>query len=170
MKIIFVVLLSSLLLFSSDLLNIHRKLIPMTLLQIKTIAKKSDKTIKILIITKENELLKAHKLQNMFSSSVKNFTLETQILQESDIQEIYSMKFDAIYAFSLDRSTYKLIQKIVKKRGVVSFSNTNKGLKNGILIYIDKKKRIRIYINSKMMKQQKIPFSSKFLSIVEIVT
>ncbi len=170
MKIIFVVLLSSLLLFSSDLLNIHRKLIPMTLLQIKTIAKKSDKTIKILIITKENELLKAHKLQDMFSSNVKNFTLETQILQESDIQEIYSMKFDAIYAFSLDRSTYKLIQKIVKKRGVVSFSNTNKGLKNGILIYIDKKKRIRIYINSKMMKQQKIPFSSKFLSIVEIVT
>ncbi|MEA2098700.1 MAG: hypothetical protein U9P72_01065 [Campylobacterota bacterium] len=168
MKIIFIVLALCFSLFGSDLLKIHKKLVPMTLLQVKTIAKKSDKTIKIMIVVNENERLKAQTLQDMFAKKVKKFSLQTQILEENNINKLSTINFDAIYAFSLSESSYKIINNISKSNNIVTFANSHDGFKNGLLVYIDKKKKIKIYINSTTMKIVKIPFSSRFLSIVEI--
>jgi len=168
MKIFFIVLALSYTLFGSDLLKIHRKLVPMTLLQVSTIAKKSDKTIKIVIVVNKNEQLKAIKLQNLFGEKIKRFNLDVKIVEESEISELSNLDFDAIYAFTLTDSSYKFIDKISRERNSVTFSNTFDGFKKGLLVFIDKKKKIKIYINSDTMKILKIPFSSKFLSIVEI--
>ena len=168
MKIFFIVLAFSFSLFGSDLLKIHRKLVPMTLLQVKTIAQKSDKTIKIIIVVNKNERVKALELQTLFASKVKKFSLYTQILEESNIDKLSSLDFDALYVFTLSKSSYKSINDISKLNNIVTFANSHDGFRNGLLVYIDKKKKIKIYINSTTMKIVKIPFSSKFLSIVDI--
>jgi Asp-tRNA(Asn)/Glu-tRNA(Gln) amidotransferase A subunit family amidase len=152
----------------ADLLNIHRKLVPMTILQIKSIVKKSIKDIKILIITNQNELIKAQKLQSLFPNKIKKFTLQTQIVQESDIDKLYNYNFDAIYCFSLEQASYDTIKNISLKKNIVTFTNRFGGLKNGLLVYISKKKKIKIWINSQTMRKVKIPFSSKFLSVVKM--
>jgi len=169
MKIFFIVIALSLSLFSSDLLKIHRKLVPMTLLQVKSIAKKDDKTIRILIIVNTNELLIAQELEELIPHKIKNFNIKVDILQESNIDDLISKKFDSIYTFSLKDETYDIINNISFKGTVVTFSNSYIGLKKGMLIFIDKKKKINIYMNSKTMKLLKIPFNSKFLSIVKLI-
>jgi len=169
MKILFIVIALSLSLFGSDLLKIHRKLVPMTLLQVKTIAKKYDKTIKIIIISNENELLIAQELQDLIPKKIKTFKIKTEILQESNINKLNIKKFDAIYTFSLKDKTYKSINSISLEKKIVTFSNSKLGIEKGMLIFIDKKKKINIYMNSKTMKQLKIPFNSKFLSIVKLL-
>ena len=168
MKIFFIVIAFSLSLFGSDLLKIHRKLVPITLLQVKSIVKKNDKTIKILIIVNENELLKAQELEDLMPNKIKNFYMETNILKESKIDELLTLDFDAIYTFSLKNSTYEVINRYCLKNKIVTFSNSYTGLEKGILIFIDKKKKIKIYMNTKTMKSLKIPFNSKFLSIVKL--
>jgi len=168
MKIFFIVIALSLSLFCSDLLKIHRKLIPITLLQVKNIVKKDDKTIKILIVANENELLKAQELEDLMPNKIKNFYIETNILKESKIDELLTLDFDAIYTFLLKNSTYEVINKYCLKNKIVTFSNSYTGLEKGMLIFIDKKKKIKIYMNTKTMKSLKIPFNSKFLSIVKL--
>lgn len=169
MKIFFLLLAFSLSIFGSDLLNIHKKLVPMTLLQVKTIAKKSEKNMKIIIVVNENEILKAKELKDMFPSKIKKFSLTTKIVKESDITNLASLEFDAIYTFSLSKLSYKMINNISMARGVITFSNSYNGLLNSMLVFIDKKKKIKIYMNAHTMKFTKIPFNSRFLSIVEIV-
>jgi len=168
MKIFFIVIALSLSLFSSDLLKIHRKLVPMTLLQVKSIVKKEDKTIKILIIANANELLKAQELKDLIPNKIKNFYIETNIIEELDVDTLLTLKVDAIYTFSLKHSSYETINKFSLKNSIVTFSNSYVGLEKGMLIFIDKKKKINIYMNSKTMKYLKIPFNSKFLSIVKL--
>jgi len=168
MKIFFIVLAFSFSLFGNDLLKIHRKLVPMTLLQVSTIAKKNDKTIKIIIVVNKNERVKANKLQNLFGDKIKKFSLDVKILEEENITRLKTLDFDALYAFTLAKENYKTINEISYKKNSVTFANTYDGFKNGLLVFIDKKKKIKIYINSTTMKIVKIPFSSKFLSIVKI--
>ena len=168
MKIFFIVIALSLSLFGSDLLKIHRKLVPITLLQVKNIVKQDDKTIKILIVANENELLKAQELEDLMPNKIKNFYIETNILKESKIDELLTLDFDAIYTFSLKNSTYEVINRYCLKNKIVTFSNSYTGLEKGMLIFIDKKKKIKIYMNTKTMKSLKIPFNSKFLSIVKL--
>ena len=112
MKIFIITIALSLSLFGSDLLKIHKKLVPMTLLQVKTIAKKSDKTIKIIIIANKNEYLKAQELQEIFPKKIKSFSLQTEIVEESNIETIKSMSFDAIYSFALKKVNYQFIKNI----------------------------------------------------------
>jgi len=169
MKIFFIVIALSLSLFGSDLLKIHRKLVPMTLLQVKNIIKKEDKTIKILIIANENELLTAQELADLIPNKIKNFFIEVNILKESNIDNLLILDFDAIYTFSLKNETYNVINKISLQNSIVTFSNSYDGLEKGMLIFIDKKKKIEIYMNSKTMKYLKIPFNNKFLSIVKLI-
>jgi len=169
MKIFFIAIALSLSLFGSDLLKIHKKLVPMTLLQVKSIAKKDDKTIKIIIIANKNEYLKAQELQEMFPKKIKSFSLQTEIVEELNIKKIKSMDFDAIYSFALNKASYQLIKDISVYKKCVSFANSYKGLEEGILLYIDKKKRIKIYMNAKTMKLVKVPFNNGFISIVEVV-
>jgi len=168
MKIFFIVIALSLSLFGSDLLKIHRKLVPITLLQVKNIVKQDDKTIKILIVANENELLKAQELEDLMPNKIKNFYIEINILKESKIDELLTLDFDAIYTFSLKNSTYEVINRYCLKNKIVTFSNSYTGLEKGMLIFIDKKKKIKIYMNTKTMKSLKIPFNSKFLSIVKL--
>ena len=168
MKLFFIVIALSLSLFGSDLLKIHRKLVPMTLLQVKSIAKKKNKTIKVLIIANENELLTAQELEDLIPNKIKKFYIETNILLESNIDNLLTLEFDAIYTFSLKDPTYKIINEISLKNSIVTFSNSYLGLEKGMLIFIDKKKKINIYMNAKTMKNIKIPFNSKFLSIVKL--
>jgi hypothetical protein len=168
MKILFIVLLFLASLLGDDLLNIHRKLVPMTLLQVKNIAQKSDKTIKIVIITNENELIKAQKFQKLLPSKIKGYSLESKIIDETQINKLVNMEYDSIYAFTLKKQNYEFIANEAQTKKAPTISNSIFGLKNGILLFIDKKKRIKIYINKQTMKLSKVPFSSKFLSIVEL--
>jgi len=169
MKVFFIVIALSLSLIGSELLKVHRKLVPMILLQVKDIAKKKNKIIKILIVANTNELLIAQELKELIPKKIKYFDIKTSILEESNINELWVLNYDAIYAFSLSKKTYDMINQISLKDKIVTFSNSNIGLKSGMLVFIDKKKKINIYMNFKTMKQLKIPFNSKFLSIVKFV-
>ena len=169
MKKIIVFIAFSLSLFGSDLLQIHRKLVPMTLLQVNSIAKKADKTINIYIISNENELLKAHEFKTMLPKKIKSFKINPTVVEESNIDELFNDDIDAIYTFSLSDLSYTTIHSIITQTDIVTFSNLYTGLKKGMLIFIDKKKKIKLYMNSKMMKLQKIPFNNRFLSIVKLV-
>jgi SAM-dependent MidA family methyltransferase len=140
----------------------------MTILQIASVVKKNNKNIKVLIIVNQNEFTKAQKLQNLFPNKIKKFTLQTQIIEESNIKNISNYLFDAIYCFSLKKSSYNIVKNISKKRKIATFTNRLSGLKKGLLVYIEKRKKIKIWINANTMREVKVPFSNKFLSIVRM--
>ena len=155
----------------ADNLLVHKKIVPISLLQINDIANKKNKVISLTIVVKDSQMLKALKLKKLLPKTIKSFVLSVTIVKEKDIR-YYSLKnqgiVDAFYCFDLSKKSYKFLKYFTINNNIPTFSNTIDGLKKGNLIFIDIKNKIHILINRKVLKDTKISFNNQFMQIVEI--
>ncbi len=155
---------------NADMLAVHKRIIPISLLQIDNIVKKTDKKINLVIITPKNQMVKALEFKELLPSIIKSFFLNVKVIEEKDIQE-YGLKnqnnIDAIYCFDLSKNICKFIKKFTNKNRIPTYSYSISGFKRGALLYIFLKNKIYIHMNKKTMKNTKIKFNSQFLQIVE---
>jgi len=151
----------------ADILSIHKKIVPITILQSNKIVTKENKIIKLAIIVNKTEELKAIKFMNLLPNDVKSYKLDTTIIFEKDLQNRSQLQdFDALYCFNLNSNSYKFISNFAIDNKKLTFSYTKKGLDNGLLFYIDFTNKIKIYINRSILIKSKILFNSRFLGIV----
>ena len=153
----------------ANILLIHKEIVPISLLQVENIVSKSEKTIHLLIITKENQMAQALKLKELLPKSIKSFAINTTIINDKNMER-YTLNtknhIDAIYCFDLSAKQYKFINTLKNK--LPTFSYSQDGLKKGALLYIQFKNKIHILMNSNTMKKTKINFNTQFLQIVEL--
>ena len=154
----------------ADILAIHKRIIPISLLQVKNIAKKKDKVINLAIVVKDNEYLKAKEFQELLPTKIKSFRLNSKIIKDDKnlLSNLNNDNIDAIYVFYLNKESFKVVQDFSIKHSIATFANRESYLDFGILLYIGKRKRIEIKLNKEIMKKAKVPFSSKFLSVTRI--
>ncbi len=106
----------------ADNLLVHKKLIPITLLQIDSIIKKKTKEINLIIIVNKNEEIKALKLKDLLPKTIKEYDLNIDIIYESKsikYIENNNKKIDAIYCFNLKKDSYK---------NIINFTINNKNI------------------------------------------
>ncbi len=153
----------------ADILLIHKRIVPISLLQVKDIVNKKDKIITFVIVTNKNQIAKALRFKELLPSSIKSFTLNISIVYESDIiQYSNKNKIDAFYCFSLSNDICRFIANFAQQNSIVTFGHSKKCLEEGSLIYIEMTNKINIYLSKKTLKGSKINFNSQFLQIVEL--
>jgi len=166
-KIVFILLFIYVLF--GNFLQIHQKIIPITLLQIENIANKGIKAINILVVTKGYDLQKAYELKENFPKEIKTFKINLKIITQKELISYlkwYGNKIDAIYGINLEKSDYNYINNSNFK--IPTFGYSFGDLKNGALLFIEFTDEIKIYLNKKTMKKLKIDFNNQFLEMVEI--
>ncbi|MCK5294058.1 MAG: DUF4154 domain-containing protein [Arcobacteraceae bacterium] len=167
--IIFLIFFSNYL--NANILSIHKKIVPISLLQVSSIVNKEVKKINLAIVVKKGEELQAISLQDLMPDKIKTYTLNIEIIYENRIEEqlINNYEhFDAIYLFNLKKENYQKIINYSINNKIVTFSSDKQGLENGALIYIEFTNKIKIYLNKATMKQAKISFNNRFLRMVKI--
>ncbi len=154
---------------NANTLEIHKRIIPISLLQIKNIVNKNEKTIHLLIVTKGNQMAQALKLKELLPKRVKSFSIIITIIKNKYLQK-YTLEdkntIDAMYCFDLSSKQYEFINKLKNK--IPTFSYDLQGLKKGALIYIQLKNKIHILMNRQTMQDTKINFNNQFLQMVEL--
>ena len=168
LSIVFILFISNI---NADNLLIHKRIIPISLLQIKDIVNKYDKKILIVIVAKQIQIEQAFKFKELLPKTIKTFKLKAVIVKDKDLQ-YYSLKnqdfIDAFYCFDLSDNSYKFLDTFTKTNHIPSFSNTLDGLKKGNLLYIEFKNKIKIFINLEVFKKTKINFNNQFMQMVDI--
>jgi hypothetical protein len=163
--------ISLLSILDADMISIHKRIIPISLLQISDIIKKEKREINFIIATKENQIAKALEFKELLPKTVKSFVLKSVVVTDNNIKEYlieHKNSIDAIYCFDLTKSSCKLIKEFTTKNKVPTFSYSVRGFKRGALLYIEIKNKIHIYMNRKTMKNVKINFNNQFLQMVEM--
>ncbi len=153
---------------NANTLQIHKRIIPMSLLQIHNIINKDKREINFLIITKSNQISKALELQEIFPKKIKSFSIITTVIEEQNMEEYMlnnGKNIDAVYGFGLSVKQYSIINNLKKK--LPTFSYSLAGLKKGALIYIQLQNKIHILLNRTTIKKIKIKFNNQFLQMVE---
>jgi hypothetical protein len=153
------------------MIAIHKRIIPISLLQIDDIMNKNDKKINLVIITPKNQMAKALEFKELLPSSIKSFSLNVIVIEENAIIE-YGLEnqknIDAFYCFDLSKDICKFIQKFTIENKIPTFSYSAMGFKRGALLYIFLKNKIHIYMNKRTMKNSKINFNTQFLNMVKL--
>jgi hypothetical protein len=155
----------------SNILTIHKKIVPITILQVKEIAQKSSKIIHVALVVSSLEMLKALQLQKELPKKIKGFHILTDVIYEEELpKKILNSKksYDVFYIFDVGQQSFKELIDFSIKNKVLTFSNSFYGLENGSLLYIDLEDKIKIYINKNSMKSIQFTFDSRFLRMVKI--
>jgi DNA integrity scanning protein DisA with diadenylate cyclase activity len=169
-RIVFIFLLTFSFVYSG-ILNIHKKIIPISLLQIKEIINKDKKIINIVIIANKNEEINALSLKESFPKKIKSYRIKITIIYEKNWKSKIvqsKIKYDAIYLFPLKKREYKKIINYANINNIVTFSYNFEGLKIGSLLYIEFTNKITIYLNKKTMKNLDITLNNRFLNMVKL--
>jgi len=174
MKKIFISIVLTTVFFANikaDILTIHKRIVPISLLQIKDIVYKRHRAIYIVIVAKETQMAQAYKFKELLPKTIKTFELDAAVVKDKDIQ-YYSLKnqdfIDAFYCFDLSDNSYRFLNAFTKNNRIASFSNTMDGLKKGNLLYIEFKNKIKIFINPEVLRKTKISFNNQFMQMVNI--
>ena len=173
MKNIINILVFFLLLFNTlkaDILSIHKKIIPISLLQINSITHKKNKNINFLIISSKNQMAQAIEFKKDLPNKIKIFNLHKTIINANDTKQYLSKHnnfIDGIYLFDIDKKYLHDIIKFANTHHIVTYSYSKKALKLGALLYIDYTNKIHFLINRSSMKKANIHFNSQFLQLVE---
>jgi len=166
----FLIVLTFFIEVQADILSIHKKIVPISLLQIKSIVQNSKKSIHLVIVAKRNQMAKALQFKSMLPLSIKSFSFKTVVIDEKDIK-FYALKnqgyIDAFYCFELTDKSYDFLNDFAKTNNLPTFSYNKDGLNNGMLLYIDFTNTIKIYMNKDVLKDNNILFNSRFLLMVK---
>ncbi len=174
MNKIFLSIIITIFIFSNlkaNILSIHKRIVPVCLLQIEDIVNKTDKEINLVLVVNKKQISKAIEFKDLLPNKIKLFSLNTKILYDTDIKNYLNDNknhIDAFYYFDIEKSLYRLLNNYTKKNHIVTFGYDYENLKTGALIYIDIKNKIDIYLNKKLFINNKINFNNQFLQIVEI--
>ena len=154
-----------------NILTVHKKILPISLLQVNNIIHKNEKNLNLAIIVNKNEEVNAIYLKDLMPKNIKSFKLNINIIYEKDIiQKLIhtNTKYDAIYCFDLSTNNYNKVINYSITNQIITFAFNHIGLKNGALLYIEFTTKIKIYLNKKTMKKAKISFNNRFLRMVNI--
>lgn len=149
----------------ADMLGVHQRIIPISLLQVKKIAKKKDKVINFVIVVSGKETTRASTFEGLLPQKLKSFIFNTKIVKEESLRSALKEDVDAIYVFGLSDKGFEEIKEFSINHAVPTFANEESYLDKGMLLFIDKKQKIDIKLNKEIMKKAKVPFSRKFLSV-----
>jgi hypothetical protein len=154
----------------ADILTIHKKIVPIILLQSKQIITKNDKILNLALVVNQDEEIKAYEFKDILATKIKNFNLKIHIFYESDIKKnIFLLNnSDGIYCFNLSNDTYNLIKNYAINYKKITFSYSKIGLSKGLMFFVDFTTRIIIYANKQSIKSSDIDFNTKFLRIITI--
>jgi len=161
-RIIFALTLLLTTLFSAEI-DIHAKLMPRIVLQ-SSLANQSD-SINIAIAYTPKLVYRAVKLKKLIATSVKGRVINTTLL---DVTKNYSLKnFQALYLSDLDG---KIIDELIKKskeNKIITFGKDLKQFKKGAIFFIESKRKINIYLNTKFANDANIGFNPSLLKYVK---
>jgi len=162
-RIIYAIILLLTPLFSSGI-DINAKLIPRIVLQSSII--KENQTINIAIAYRQNAIYRAVQLKKLITKSLKGVEIKTTLLDIS--KKNYSLdNIQAIYLSDLDNKELEdLISKAQKNR-IITFSKNIKQFKMGAIFFIESKRKINIYLNTKSSNDSNIGFNPSLLKYVK---
>ena len=156
---------------NADILDIHKKIVPISLLQVSSIVNKQNKIISLIIIVNKNEELKALRFKRLLPKTIKKYKFKVNIIYENELLNGYKNYLledcDAIYSFHIQKNSSKQLSKFAIKNRKITFAYKKNGLDCGLLLYIEFTNKISIYINKHILKQSKIVFNSRFLRMVK---
>ena len=154
----------------ADELLIHKRIIPISLLQNTHILEKKDKIINFIIAVDNDQILKALEFKKILPKKIKNYKLNIIVLKEKDIKKYCQThnNIDAIYMFDLSNDIWSYIKKFTIKHNITVYCYKKDGLKKGGLFYIEFTDKIHILVNKKVLKQSNMIFNSQFLQILEV--
>lgn len=158
-------------LLHADILSIHKKIVPIVLLQSTQISQKYPKEINLGIIVSKDEIVKARNFKELLPKNYKNYLLNIHIIYEENLQkDLYnrSNNYDALYIFSITSSNYERVKEYSINNQLLTFSNDNTGLQKGVLFYIALENKIVIYVNKNIMINSRIKFDQRFLRMVKV--
>jgi len=150
-------------LFSASI-DINAKLIPRIVLQSSIISE--NQPINIAIAYKPDTLYKALRLKKLIAKSLKGVEIKTTLLDitKSD----YSLdNIQALYLSDLDDKELEKIIDMAQKKRIITFSKNIKQFKKGAIFFIESKRKIKIYLNSKFSDDSNIGFNPSLLRYVK---
>jgi len=148
----------------SEPININAKLIPRIVLQSSIIGE--NQPINIAIVYKPNTLYKAIKLKKLIAKSLKGVDIKTTLLDVT--KSNYSLdNIQALYLSDLDDKELEKIIDIAKKKRIITFSKNIEQFKKGAIFFIESKRKINIYLNSKFSDDLNIGFNPSLLKYVK---
>lgn len=171
MRYIFILLVTlNLLNLDADMLAVHKRIVPISLFQIKKIVSKDDKIINLDLIVKDNQIVKAIDFQSMLPKYIKSFILKTKIIKESQLVQFLKNKknIDALYCFDISKKSWDIVKKFEIKNNIVVYSYSKDGLNFGALLYIELTDKVHLIVNKKILKSSKVIFNNQFLQILDI--
>jgi len=154
----------------ADLLSIHQRIIPISLLQINSIMHKQDKNINFIIISSKNQMAKAIEFRKNLPNKIKIFNLHKTIVNTNNAKQYLSKHshfIDGIYLFDIDEKELNYIINFANQHHIVTYGYSKKTLKLGALLYIDYTNKIHFFMNKSSIKKANIHFNNQFLQLME---
>lgn len=162
-RIIYILTLLLTPIFSAGI-DVNAKLIPRIILQ--SSLNKENQTINIAIAYRPKSIYRAVKLKKLISNSIKGRAIKTSLLDVS--KEAYSLNnFQALYLSDLDNKDLENIINKAQKKGVITFSKNIEQFKKGAIFFIESKRKINIYLNTKFSNDANIGFHPSLLKYVK---
>ena len=163
MRIIYVITLLLTPLFSAGI-DINAKLIPRIVLQSSII--KENQPINIAIAYRPNAIYRAVQLKKLIAKSLKGVEIKTTLLDIS--KKNYSLdNIQALYLSNLDDKELEELINISQKKRIITFSKNIKQFKKGAIFFIESKRKINIYLNTKFSNDSNIGFNPSLLKYVK---
>lgn len=165
-RIIYILTLLPLLLtpiFSAGI-DVNAKLIPRIILQ--SSLNKENQTINISIAYRPKSIYRAVRLKKLIANQIKGRVIKTSLLDVS--KENYSLdNIQALYLSDLDKRDLENIINKAQKEGVITFSKNIEQFKKGAIFFIESKRKINIYLNTKFSNDANIGFHPSLLKYVK---
>ena len=163
MRFIFLIFFSITTLISSEL-DITAKLMPRIILQ-SSLADKS-KDINIAIAYTPNVMSRALELKRLVSTTAKAHTVKTVLVDVS--KKNYSLdNYQALYICELEESNLQRLLKNTRKKQIITFAKNSNQFVKGVMFFIESKRKINIYLNTKSAELANIGFNSTLLKYVK---
>ena len=145
-------------------IDVNAKLIPRIILQ--SSLNKEYKTINIAIAYRPKSIYKAVRLKKLISNQIKGRVIKTSLLDVS--KENYSLNnIQALYLSDLDKKDLENIINKAQKKGIITFSKNIEQFKKGAIFFIESKRKINIYLNTKFSNDANIGFNPSLLKYVK---
>jgi len=149
---------------SASTIEISAKLIPRILFQSSIVSDK--KTVNIAVVYTKNSLSKARELKNKIKPNYKEYSIDVTLVDAAKSPFKFD-KYEGAYIFSNSNIDIDNLVKEAKSNSVLTFSDSYAQLKQGILFFIESKRKIVIHLNAESADRSNIGFNPTFLKYVK---
>jgi len=171
MKTFLILLLTITTVFANNLI-IHSKVFPTVLQYDRDLNKKVDNDrVKFVIVYSDSFESKANEFKELISKKHKKiakFDLDIEIISEKEVKESDIIDANGIYFFPINDKIMKYLIDYSIKNSILTFSNINEMLNQGVAIGLLTDRRIKPIINKKIIKKSKIKLNSTLLKVSKI--